>query len=301
MPLIDLPLGWQTEFILHRLDAQITEHADCLAVRTASNPTFYWGNCLLLRTAPADTDLAHWRARFDTLITAGRPEARHVAIGITTPREGQTLPAWLADGFELDDTAVLALRHDQPLAPPAPLRAAAQWQLRPIAWATECNRFLDLQCQDCAPFEPAAYRVFRRLQMARIERLAQVDRGQWFGLWCDGTLAADCGLIRDAARPGALGRFQSVTTYPQWRRRGLCTALVRGVNAWGFGHWQLDQAVICADPHDVAVGIYRSLGYRDVGSHWQLQRNALNDRPCAPPSAASTARPNFTAATANRP
>lgn len=304
MLLSDLPLGWQTEFILHRLDAQITAHDDCIAVRTDSNPTFYWGNCLLLRDAPADADLAHWQARFHALIAAGRPEVRHVAIGITAPRGSQLLPAWVAEGFEVEDTAVLALRHDQPLAPASAVRAA-RWVLRPIDWATERDAFVDLQCQDSAPFEPAGYRAFRQRQMARIERLAQAGCGQWFGLWCDGVLAADCGLVRDAARPGALGRFQQVQTHPLWRRRGLCTALVRGVSAWGFAHWQLDQAVICADPHDVAVGIYRSLGYRDVASHWQLQRNAPHDRPCAPPAAVNTANPATTVnppePTADRP
>lgn len=287
MPLSHLPLGWQTEFILHRLDACITVHPDCIAVRTDSNPSFYWGNCLLLPQAPADADLAHWRTRFQALIAAGRPEVRHVAIGITTPREGRRLPAWLADGFDVDDTAVLALRHDQPLAPPPAVRAGS-WALRTIDWATERDAFVDLQCLDSAPFEPAGYRAFRQRQMARIERLALAGCGQWFGLWCDGVLAADCGLIRDAPRPGALGRFQTVQTHPLWRRRGLCTALVRGVSAWGFAHWQLDRAVICADPHDVAVGIYRALGYRDIASHWHLQRNAPHDRPVAPPASDTT-------------
>ncbi|MBC7728291.1 MAG: hypothetical protein H7242_11895 [Microbacteriaceae bacterium] len=192
MPLIDPPLSWRTEFILHRPAAQITGRADCIAVRTDRNPTFHRGHCPLLRGAPADTDLAHRRARFDTLIAAGRPALRHVAIGITTPREGHSLPDRLADDFELDDTAMPALRHDQPLAPPAARRAVAQRQLRPIARAIECDCFLDLQCRGCPPSEPAACRVLRRLQMARSERLARADRGQWFGLWCDGAHDPTC-------------------------------------------------------------------------------------------------------------
>jgi len=35
--------------------------------------------------------------------------------------------------------------------------------------------------------------------------------------------------------------------------------------------------VMCADPHDVAVGIYRRLGFEDVGASFQLQRNAPGD------------------------
>lgn len=276
-----LPTGWQTEFILHRLDARITAHADCVAVRTDSNPSFYWGNCLVLPKAPADADLAHWLARFQALVADGRPEVRHVAIGVATPRQGLQLPAWQAAGFGLDDTAVLALGRHETLTEARPVRAA-RWQVRPIDWDRELDTLLDLQCQDCTPFEPAGYRLYRQRQMARIARLAQAGRGQWFGLWCEGTLAAACGLIRDAAQAGALGRFQHVETHPAFRRRGLCTALIHAVTRWGFDHWQLRQAVICADPHDVAVGIYRTLGYHDIGEHWQLQRNAPQDRAPAP-------------------
>lgn len=282
MRLSDLSLGWQTEFILHRLDARIGEHADCIAVCTDANPTFYWGNCLILPQAPADADLAHWLARFDPLIAAGRPEVRHVAIGIDAPRGDTVLQAWRAAGFHHDDTAVLALRPGGLLPPTKPVRAD-HWQLRVIDWATEVETFLDLQCQDCAPYEPTGYRAYRRRQMARHARLAQAGQGEWFGLWCNGTLAADCGLMRDAARPGALGRFQHVSTHPAWRRRGLCTALVHSVSTWGFAHWQLAMAVLCADPHDVAIGIYRALGYKTIGASWNLQRNAPQDRAAAVP------------------
>ncbi len=271
-----LSLGWQTEFILHRLDARLNPQADCIAVCTDSNPTFYWGNCLVLPVAPADDDLSHWLARFEALVAQGRPEVRHVAIGVDAPRAGLHLPAWVDAGFQINETAVLAL-PDNGLCQPARAVRAGHWLLRLIDWSTEIGAFVNLQSQDCHPYEPTGYRAYRRLQMARYARLAQAGQAQWFGLWCDGTLAADCGLIRDAARPGALGRFQTVQTHPAWRRRGLCSALVHGVSTWGQAHWQLAQTVMCADPHDVAVRIYRSLGFEDVGASFSLQRNAPAD------------------------
>ena len=160
-------------------------------------------------------------------------------------------------------------------APPRP--ACADWQLRLIDLRTESDALLHLQCLDSAPFETAGYREFRRLQLLRHAQLARLGLGAWFGLWCNGTLAAQCGLMRQADRPGALGRFQQVSTHPAWRRRGLCTALVHGVSEWGFSQWQLAQAVLCADPHGAAIGIYRSLGYQPASELWQLQRNAAQD------------------------
>jgi predicted GNAT family acetyltransferase len=80
---------------------------------------------------------------------------------------------------------------------------------------------------------------------------------------------ATCGLIREQ---DGFGRFQHVTTHPDWRRRGLCTrADPRGV-AHGFTQWRLATLVMAADPDDVAIGIYRSLGYRDIDTLWLLER-----------------------------
>ena len=294
----ELSLGWQTEFILHRLDARIDERDDCITVRTDANPNFYWGNCLVLPAAPADDALAFWLARFHALVAAGRPEVRHVAVGIDAARQGCELPAWCAAGFDIDEVVALALRPggllplrqkaQQPQTPQAPQSPQTPqtpqqpqqppWQLRLIEDERNREALIELQCQDSVPYEPAGYRRFQQRQQQRHARLAQQGRGAWFGLWCGDTLAAQCGLMRDHAGPGALGRFQQVSTHPDWRRRGLCTALVHGVSQWGFQHWQLAQAVLCADPRDVAIHIYQSLGYQPIGEFWQLQRNAPQDQ-----------------------
>jgi ribosomal protein S18 acetylase RimI-like enzyme len=84
-------------------------------------------------------------------------------------------------------------------------------------------------------------------------------------------LAADCGLVHD----GAMGRFQFVGTQPAWRRRGLCRALVHHVCRHAFDTLGLQRLVMCADPHDVAIGIYRSVGFVQVELHWCLQRRPL--------------------------
>ena len=291
MRLDELSLGWQTDLILHRLDARLGEHADCLAVCTDSNPSYYWGNCLVLPAAPADDDLAHWLARFHALVAAGRPGVQHVAIGIDAPRQSRVLPRWMAAGFHAEETTVLALQPGALRAPPRPARA--DWQLKLIDLGTESDALLNLQCLDSAPFEASGYREFRRRQLQRHAQLAQLGLGAWFGLWCNGTLAAQCGLMRQADRPGTLGRFQQVSTHPAWRRRGLCTALVHAVSEWGFSQWQLAQAVLCADPYAAAIGIYRSLGYQPVSELWQLQRYAPQDT--ATPARTSTHMATHTA------
>jgi GNAT superfamily N-acetyltransferase len=272
----DLRPGWRTDFILHRFGAEVVERDDCLVVRTPANPTFYWGNCLVLPRAPRDADLAHWLARFDEEICRAQPESLHVAIGVDAPYAGEAMPAWRADGFELNVTTMLRLVSGELRDPRRPARGEVV--VRPVDPADEADAVIEVECTDAGPFEPEGYRAYLRRQWLRYPTMHGVGQLQWFGLWCDGTLAATCGLIRDAAEPGAAGRFQRVVTHAAWRRRGLAAALVHAVTAYALRQWRVGEIYMAADPGEVAIGIYRSLGFREVGTDWALQRNAPQDR-----------------------
>jgi GNAT superfamily N-acetyltransferase len=140
----------------------------------------------------------------------------------------------------------------------APARAArGEVSFRAADLPRESADFVELQCADTMGHPVPAYRTFREHKMAAVVRMQAAGKAQWFGVWCDGVLAADCGLVRE----GDLGRFQHVSTHPAWRRRGLCSTLVHAVSHWGFVHWRLRTIAMVADPDDVAIGIYRSLGY----------------------------------------
>ena len=268
MRLTELTEGWRSELIVHRHDGLISECSDCIVIRTPANPTFYWGNFLLLPNVPDDGDVKPWLTRFQREITALQPASRHAAFGVNAACGTASLPAWQQAGFELQFSHVMQLR---PGALRDPARVArGSVQVRAADLPVEREAFVDLQCTDTQGHSLAGYRAYRRLKMAAIERMHAGAAAMWFGLWCDGVLAANCGLVRD----GALGRFQHVMTHPQWRRRGLCCALVHAVSAWGFAQWGLERIMMIADPDDVAIGIYRSLGYVTLLQTIGLERRA---------------------------
>lgn len=275
MHITDLRPGWRTDFILHRAGAVVTEHDDCISVVTPANPGYYWGNCLLLAQDPRDEDLGHWLQRFHTLVARGRPQVQHLAIGVNTPHVGQQLPGWQAAGLQRFVNAVMRRTPDVPV--PQPRRPQGDVLVRPIHWATEVDAIVELECADVHGFDPQAYRRYRAAQFELMRPLHQSGQLQWFGLWCDGVLAADCGLMRTQVTPGATARFQRVATHPQWRRRGLCTALVDAVARYGFEQWQAAEQVMVADPEDVAIGIYRSLGFAEFEREWLWQRKSPQD------------------------
>ncbi|MCX2865462.1 GNAT family protein [Paucibacter sp. PLA-PC-4] len=269
-----LSLGWQTDLIFARFDGLVVERADCLVVRTPTNPLFYWGNCIVLPEAPHDADLAHWLNRFDQEVGQHTRESGHVAIGFDTRSPQAALPGWLAAGFEVFGTAQLSLSEPQLREPTKTLGGAFRFALVDLSDPAQRRAAVTLQCEsNDSGFEPVNYRQHRERQMARYAAMQAAGLGGWFGIWHGDELVADCGLFRH----GALGRFQHVGTHPAWRRRGLCSALIQGVSRHGLAGMGLQRLVMCADPDDVAIGIYESVGFRREGRYWGAQRRPAHD------------------------
>ncbi len=278
MKLAELRRGWRTDFILHRFDAQVLERDDCLVVRTPHNPSYYWGNCLHLPHLPGDDELGHWLARFDEEIAALQPASRHVAIGSAADYRGEGRPRWQAAGFELVVTQMLELAPRGLRAPARAPRGTAALRRLDLADAGDRAALAEVEMTDAGGFDPDGYRAYLADQHARYARMQAAGLLQWFGIECDGVLAATCGLLRERAEPGVDGRFQRVVTHAGWRRRGLASALVHGVCRHAFEPWQVGALFMAADPDDVAIGLYRSLGFADLSRCAGLQRNAPQDR-----------------------
>lgn len=271
----ELGLGWQSHLLACRYGAEIVERGDCIVLRMPANPTYYWGNCLILPAAPRDDELAHWLARFDEEIARHQPGSTHRAFGVDAATLSDALPSWRAAGIdEFDEMAVLTLEPAGLAARPA-ARDTPALVLRPLDLAQELELAVEAQvaARD-ASFEAAGYRVFRRSAMQHVAAMQAAGIANWFGAVVQGTLAADCGLVHD----GVMGRFQFVETQAEWRRRGLCRALIHHVCEHAFHTLGLQRLVMCADPHDVAIGIYCSVGFVQIESHWGLQRRPRRDR-----------------------
>ena len=85
-------LGFRTDLaLLERGGSTIDDRGDHLVVRTPSNPTFYWGNFLLLDHVPAADRVDEWLERFVDAF----PEARHRALGFDDPRATVERPGGL--------------------------------------------------------------------------------------------------------------------------------------------------------------------------------------------------------------
>jgi ribosomal protein S18 acetylase RimI-like enzyme len=257
-------LGYRTDLALLTLGgSQVEDHGDHLLVRSPHNPTFWWGNFLLLPTVPEASETDRWLDRFAEAF----PDCRHLAFGFDGADGAVSdLRAFADRGLRCEASTVLQASsvHE----PPRPNREATYRRLvSDEDWAQSID--LRVACRDVGVDDPDQHRLFATRKVATNRRLAEDGHGAWFGAFVEGRLLGQMGLF--SASPG-LARFQSVETDPAARGRGLAGTLVHEVSRFGFEELGAHTLVMVADPDYLAVRLYRSVGFVDGETQLQAER-----------------------------
>ena len=239
-------LGYRTDLAILALEgSQVTDRGDHLVIRTPGNPDYWWGNFLLLRDLKPDSG-GGWLARF----TAEFPDAQHIALGLDETDASTVDPGELA-GMTMERNAVMTARSVH--APPHPNTDAV---FRTLAGDGDWRQSFELAATVHAG-EPGSDPGFLAAQLAAKRALTEGGHGAWFGAFLGGTLVSQLGLITGGS---GLARYQSVETHPAARRRGLAGTLVWHAGATALAG-DASTLVMVADPEDVAIRVYRSLGF----------------------------------------
>lgn len=250
-----LSRGWLTDLaVLRHGGSSVEEHHDHLVVRTTANPTFHWGNFVLVTDASAVDDTERWRAVF----AAAFPAAEHVAIGLARLPDAEP---WREAGLVVETDDVLftqTLPEQRPLANGYVVREPEPGPEGDAEW--EALIALDLaENARTAEHEPQGYEVFVRRQVESRRRLVAGGVMRWFTAVTDaGAPAASLGVVLC----GDLARYQSVGTHADHRRQGLAGHLLgvaaRWAQARGGTAW-----VIVTETTNPAGRLYRSVGFHE--------------------------------------
>jgi ribosomal protein S18 acetylase RimI-like enzyme len=255
-------IGWRTDLELRRREgALVIEHEDHLEVRTPQNPSYRWGNFLLITRPYVAGEARRWLERFD----AAFPDVGYAAIGLdgTTPDE-RAIAELEAAGMNSEINAVLTT--DGPLTPRKPVPAG--YQLRPVSSDHDWRAAIELHVAANESGEQG-FREFLEAHMRAIRRVCERAHGSWWGAFVREEMV--CGLgIFDAG--GHVGRFQSVDTHPAHRRLGLASSLLASACHHARAELGANTLAIVADPHYFAIDIYRSLGFEERERTTQFER-----------------------------
>jgi ribosomal protein S18 acetylase RimI-like enzyme len=258
-------LGFRTDLALLRLGGStIDDLGDHLVVRSPYNPTFYWGNFLLLNRVPAGAEATQqWLERFALEF----PDSNHVAIGIDgTTGTPDDLQGFVDLGMTREVNAVMTATSVHP--PPRPNTEATYRRLESDAdWEAQIEVRMAVDAGEVHDLESHRKFVVAKAETSR--QLSENGHGAWFGAFLGGELRSTMGLVR--AGPG-LARFQNVETHPDARGRGLAGTLVHRVSEYGFAELGATTLVMVADPDYLAIRVYRSVGFETTESQLQVQR-----------------------------
>jgi len=241
-------LGWRTDLaVLVGGGSSIERREDHLIVRTPANPTYHWGNFVLVTDPAAVDDAERWRAVF----AAEFGEAEHLAIGLVSRPDPQR---WAGTAIESSEVLV----NEEPVEG-SPLPAG--YQVRALTTEADWAASTALN-NGHYPGEPE----FARLRSLIRSSMVAAGRLTWFGAFTEGDqLVSELGIVNVDE---GTARYQSVLTHAAHRRRGLTRHLlaVAAAHARGGGATRL---VIVADPDSDAGRLYRSAGFRYAETSWQ--------------------------------
>jgi len=255
-------LGYRTELMILPLKGTTVERKDGYRVlRTPHNPTFWWGNGILVDELPAPGELARWMETFH----AEHPTAAHVAIGLDTVDGVSPDADELAEhGLRVTRDTVMQARSVVP--PPHPNRTATYRTFEGDEdWAQQVELDLLTWPDDGTP----THREFVVTRVADYRRIAESGAGDWYGAFVDGRLQSSLGLFTDGS---GVARFQNVATLPDARGQGLAGTLVEHVSRRAFEELGVETLVMVADPEYVAIRVYRALGFDGDETQLGLER-----------------------------
>jgi len=249
-------LGYRTDLLFIAFDGEIEERPTYMVLRSPRNPTYHWGNFLLFAHPPGEGDFQVWRELFVREIGAP-PKVRHQVFGWDSPAGdlGACAP-FLEAGFRTASNDVLTGGKLT-----APRRPAENVQVRPLETDAEWEAAVEIQVACREPeYDRDSYSVFRQRQMEHYRRMVGANLGDWYAAFSRDQIVADLGIFKS----GKLGRFQSVETHPDFRRRGIASKLVYEASRHAIGKHGLEQLVIVADENSVASRMYQNLGFQPV-------------------------------------
>lgn len=252
-------LGYQTDLALLQVAGSVVEDRGThLVVRTPANPTFHWGNFLLLATPPEPGSGGFWVEVFEREL----PDALHRAFGVDgTTGTTADLAAFAELDYETDASSVMTATRVH--APPHPHPTAT---VRPLSSDADWAQQVELSVHA----EEEHYTVeFATRRAAAQRRMVEAGHGAWFGAFLDGTLAASLGIFNASE---GLARFQTVKTRVDARGQGLAGTLVHAASRHALDELGARTLVMVADPDYLAIRVYRSLGFEDTETQLAASR-----------------------------
>ena len=254
-------LGFRTDLrLLEMTGSEIEDRGTHLVVRTPANPTYFWGNFLLLKQLPVPGGEREVIGAFHTEF----PLAEHVSIGIDATEDlSEQLAPFVEAGLEVESGVVLTTGT---LVEPRPL--AEDIVVRALESDDDWERRARLSHHLWSQTDEATFMTYARRKNDQERALVARGLGRRYGAFVGDELVSTAGIFVTHA---GIARYQSVETHPDHRRRGLAAAVVHAAGEHALAAYRIEVLVIVADHDGDAIRVYRRLGFEDAERHLTME------------------------------
>lgn len=253
----------QTETWVQAPARVFEDHGPIGAIRTRSNPTYRWGNCLVLPEAPTAAALPLLEALHGALF----PHLPVPCPGLYWPGPAPTgalAEALKARGYAVEDEAPLRASLSGLAPPTLPVDVTVQPVRGPSDWADMVGFRLALY-----PELPANFMLHR---LGSAWESAQHLDGDWWILRKDGAVVGSMGLFwRDG-----LARYQDVDVRADHHGQGLGRLMFNTARARSEALGAFTQQIIVADRGSLAHAWYQRMGFAPLVGEVFVYRRAVS-------------------------
>jgi ribosomal protein S18 acetylase RimI-like enzyme len=261
--LVPRSLVWATDLDVLPLDRVVERREGYVVVRSPTHPEHYFGNLLLFDEPPSAGGAVRWERLFEEEFRA-EPRVCHrtFAWDRVDGVLGEAREEFLSRGYFLENTVGLVAEAGRVRAHPRENRDVQVRSLQPFEDADTglWEQVVELQVASRdESLEEDQHRTFTRTRLRDLRALFRAGRGSWYvALDPSGReVVGSCGVVVTGSR----GRFQTVDTAAEHRRRGVCSRLVVEAAHRSTEQYGTEWFVIAADPGYHALGLYESLGF----------------------------------------
>jgi ribosomal protein S18 acetylase RimI-like enzyme len=255
-------LGYKTNFIFAKFSGSIIDQGDYTLIKTPKNPGYYWGNFIVFDKAPVSGDYKKWKNLFDKEFSYYKEPHHYAFTWDTEAAKPEDINEFIDNNFDLDTEVVLTTSRLNP-----PPHVNEKLELRKIKTDEQWQQIIDLQVASADPkYMNEDFEKFKQEQMSEYRSMSEAGHGFWFGGYIDDLLVGDMGLFYE----GDIGRYQSVGTHPEHRRKGVCGTMVYKVGQLMQADFNLRNLVMVADENYHAARIYESVGFKKTETQYAL-------------------------------
>lgn len=260
---MNLKSQFQQAIILKdRQTAQITDKGSYIVVRTPDRPDYFWGNYIIMSSAPHPDSYSHWLAIFESEI-GPKSQTGFVAITWDSPSDQGHSAQFTDKGFALQTSIILSASRVH-----TPPKSNPHVTIKPLQAESDFAQAIDVHfTPDWQYSSDEGQMKFLKDSAKRFRKLIDAGTAISIGAFQGDKLTA----VVEMYYNDTLCLLDSVATHRDHRRQGICSSLTHYASQYALTQLNCQTLTLEADEEYHAAKIYESIGFRPTEKLYRLE------------------------------